>query len=181
MHISPQDYLFVFTLGARTSDVLTTWLVTPRLKLEANPLARKFRWPFAFLTLFTAFFAFWEPAFAVWVATVSFLVAGNNATRIAPSRTLGEDKLFEMAVAQSGMGSFWPGLLWRMAPIPFYLGLALLIFFLCPSPEEWGFHVAYGVVIYVVVYGLYGTLAYVRLRRLSKKSERNSQSNLVQM
>jgi hypothetical protein len=165
MQISPQDELFAFTLLSRVCDLLSTWLVTPKLKLEANPIVRRFRWPFGFLTL--AFVAYWQPEIAVMIATSSFLVAASNSTRIAASRLLGEDKLYEMALTQAGMGRFWPGLLWRLASLPCYLALAGLIFFLCPSPQEWGNYIGIGIVIYVFVYALHGSIAYKRLRKIA--------------
>ena len=52
--------LFVLLLVARLGDVGTTFLATPRLRLEANPIARKFGWPFALLTLGVCFLPYYS-------------------------------------------------------------------------------------------------------------------------
>src|SRR5271168_3968540 len=91
-------YLFAFALLSRICDLLTTWLVTPKLKLEANPIARKLRWPYAFLTLFAAFLAYWWAPVCVMLTTGSFLVAGSNAMKIALARSMGEDAYYEMTI-----------------------------------------------------------------------------------
>jgi len=170
MHLRPLDILFAFTLLSRACDLLSTWLVTPRLLLESNPIVRRFRWPFGFLTLGTAFLAYVQPEVTVMVAVSSFLVAGSNCTRIAVSRGLGEQKLYENAVALAGSGPYWDGLLSRLAPVPCYLLLAGLIYFLCPSALDWGNYVATGIVIYSFVFALYSTTSYNRYRKLARRA-----------
>lgn len=167
------DYLFTFALLSRISDLLTTWLVTPKLKLEANPLARKFRWPFAFLTLLTAFLAYWAPEVTVILTTGSFLVAASNATRIPMALTLGEESYFQLAIQHAAKGKFWTGWLARMAPVFFYTFLAIFIFFFYPTPDSWGFWIAYGVAIYCFVYALYGTTSFIKYRKLGRALAEN--------
>jgi hypothetical protein len=162
-------YLFAFALIARASDLLTTWLVTPTLKLEANPIVRKFRWPYAFLTLFTAFFAYWWPEVSVALTTGSFLVAGSNAMKIPLARSLGEEAYFQMAIESAAKGSFWPGLAARLAPCPFYALLACFIFFFFRTPDTWAFWIAFGVVMYCVALVVFYSRSYVRFRKLGKK------------
>ena len=41
---------------ARLLDFLSTWVVTPRLELEANPLMRRMRWGRMALTILTKSF-----------------------------------------------------------------------------------------------------------------------------
>ena len=161
-----QNILFFFTLLARISDLLTTWLVSPTLKLEANPLARKFRWPFAFLTLLVAFLAYYTPEMAVAIATASFLVAGSNASRIAAARALGEEQLFAMVLAHARTGKFWPGLLARIAPVPFYGLLAGFVFWFYPTPTSWGWFIALGIASYAAALLVHYTLSYIRFRRM---------------
>jgi hypothetical protein len=167
MHLTFQEIIFAFALAGRIGDILTTWLVTPQLKLEANPLMRKFRWPFAGLTLLIAFIAFPMPEMGVVIATVSFMVAASNAMRIPTARIMGEDRLYEMALDQAAAGALWPGLLWRLAPAPFYSLLAALMFFFFRTPDQWGYYIALGIALYILVYVFYGSLAYSRLRRIA--------------
>jgi len=160
-------YLFAFALISRASDLLTTWLVSPTLKLEANPIARRFRWPFGFLTLLAAFLAYWFPEMCVALTTTSFLVAGSNAMKIPMTRTLGEEAYYKMILESVAKGSFWPGLLSRLAPAPFYAFLAGLIFFTNAS-NTWAYWIGFGVVCYVLALIIHGTIAYVRLRKIGR-------------
>jgi hypothetical protein len=160
-------YLFAFALISRISDLLTTWLVSPTLKLEANPVARRFRWPFGFLTLFAAFLAYWFPEMCVALTTASFLVAGSNAMKIPQARALGEDAYYKMTLESVSKGSFWWGLLYRLAPAPFYVFLAALIFFTNAS-NTWAYWIGFGVIVYAFALVVWGTTAYIRLRKVGR-------------
>jgi hypothetical protein len=159
--------LFAFAFVSRASDLLTTWLVSPTLKLEANPVARRFRWPFGFLTLFAALLAYWFPEMCVALTTTSFLVAGSNAMKIPMARSMGEEAYYKMTLESVAKGSFWPGLLSRLAPAPFYVFLAGLIFFTNAS-NTWAYWIGFGVVCYALVLVLWGTTSYVRLRKIGR-------------
>src|SRR5260370_16770809 len=68
--------LLLFTRGA---DFLSTWIATPNLILEANPIARRLRWKWGIpvnLAL-CAGFARW-PLIAIIIGTTSALVAAPN-------------------------------------------------------------------------------------------------------
>ena len=160
-------YLFAFALVSRASDLLTTWLVTPTLKLEANPIARRYRWPFGFLTLLAAFLAYWFPEMCVALTTTSFLVAGSNAMKIPLARSLGEEAYYKMILESVANGPFWSGLLGRLAPAPFYVFFACLVFFTNAS-NTWAYWIGFGVICYALVLIVYGTTAYVRLWKIGK-------------
>jgi hypothetical protein len=49
IHNHPDHFLCVVMLISRIGDITTTYLATPTLKLEANPIMRLLRWPFAIL------------------------------------------------------------------------------------------------------------------------------------
>jgi hypothetical protein len=50
-HVTIEQLLCALILVARLGDIGSTYLVTPNLLLEANPVVRKLRWPFALATL----------------------------------------------------------------------------------------------------------------------------------
>ena len=54
---------------SRIADVLSTYLVTPTLKLEANSIARRFGWWYALLTILIGFVPYVSPALGVVVLT----------------------------------------------------------------------------------------------------------------
>src|SRR5712664_1500089 len=88
------DYniFFVLLLFARATDFLSTWIATPNLVLEANPIARKLRWKWGMVVNFflCVGFAFW-PLTAIIISTTSVLVAARNFQLAWLMRSHGED------------------------------------------------------------------------------------------
>ena len=76
---------------ARAMDILSTWIATPNLLLEANPIARRLGWRWGIPVNFAlcAVFARW-PLTAVIVATTSMLVAARNFQSAWLMRSAGE-------------------------------------------------------------------------------------------
>lgn len=85
-------WMFLSLFAGRGSDLLSTWLATPTLLLEANPIARWLGWKRAVplnlgLCIVFAFF----PLPGVILATSSALVAARNFQQAWLMRTLGEE------------------------------------------------------------------------------------------
>ena len=104
-------YLLVLA-GARGMDFLSTWVATPNLLLEANPLARKlgWRWGIPLNVVLCIGFALW-PLPAIIIGTTSALVAAHNFQSAWLMRTMGEvpyrDWLFRrLAEAPRGLFVF---------------------------------------------------------------------------
>ena len=78
-------------IAARGMDFLSTWVATPNLLLEANPIARKLGWRWGLISngLLILFFAAW-PLPAIVIITTSFLVAARNLQSAWVMRALGE-------------------------------------------------------------------------------------------
>lgn len=87
------DY-FIFTvvvLFGRYMDLLSTWVATPTLELEANPLARWLGWRGGIVVnTLIAFPIALLPVAAISVATTSVLVAARNLQSAWLTRALGE-------------------------------------------------------------------------------------------
>jgi hypothetical protein len=83
-------------LFARGSDFISTWVATPRLVLEGNPIAKKLGWRWGtVVNLLLAFgFAFW-PFTAIIISTISVLVAARNFQSAWLMRSLGEERYRE--------------------------------------------------------------------------------------
>lgn len=86
---------------ARGMDFLSTWVATPNLVLEGNPLAKKLGWRGGALVNIAISFgmAFW-PATAIAVSTMSVLVASRNFQNAWLMRTMGEERYREWHVAR---------------------------------------------------------------------------------
>jgi len=80
-------------LFSRSMDFLSTWIATPNLLLEANPIARKlgWRWGIPVNIVLCATFAAW-PLPAVIVCTTSVLVAARNLQSAWLMRSMGEER-----------------------------------------------------------------------------------------
>jgi hypothetical protein len=132
---------------ARVADVVSTRFATPNLRLEANPVARKLGWPFAWATLGLAvvpYLSDWGPNLAVVIVVMSLVVASSNVGRSWAMRAAGEAEYL----------AWLRGLYARARPAEVYgaiavssalfasLGFLLWLFY--PEPDEWGYWFAYG-------------------------------------
>jgi len=89
-----REYWLMFALLAfsRGMDFLSTWIATPNLVLEGNPLAKKlgWRWGLVLNVVMVVVLALW-PLSAIVVGTASVLVAARNFQSAWLMRSLGED------------------------------------------------------------------------------------------
>ncbi len=83
--------LFLVLLIARGSDFLSTWVATPNMVLEGNPIAKKlgYKWGIPINLALCILFAFW-PLPAIVISTTSLLVAARNFQSAWLMRSLGE-------------------------------------------------------------------------------------------
>lgn len=101
-------YLAVL-LFSRGSDFFSTWVATPNLALEGNPLAKWMGWRggIIFNIFFCAAIAVW-PLPAIMVSAMSMLVAARNFQSAWMMRSMGED-LYSMFIHER-MKTTRPGL-----------------------------------------------------------------------
>ena len=89
-----RDYflLLLLLIFARGMDFLSTWIATPNLVLEGNPLAKKLGWKWGLLlnVVLVGVLARW-PLSAIVVATASVLVAARNFQSAWLMHSLGEE------------------------------------------------------------------------------------------
>ncbi|MBI5775394.1 MAG: hypothetical protein HZA89_16865 [Verrucomicrobia bacterium] len=90
-----REYFVVLALllFGRGMDFLSTWVATPNLALEANPIAKKLGWKWGALVnlLLSGLLAAW-PLPSVIVVTTSLLVAARNFKSAWAMRALGENE-----------------------------------------------------------------------------------------
>ncbi|HNQ72333.1 MAG TPA: hypothetical protein PKN95_01855 [Verrucomicrobiota bacterium] len=97
---------------ARAMDFLSTWVATPNLVLEGNPLAKRLGWKWGVgvnLAIVLALAAW--PLSAIIVATASVLVAARNFQSAWLMRSMGEQAY-----------RTWYGQRLRETPLGLYLG-----------------------------------------------------------
>src|SRR5271156_5774812 len=94
LHFASREYFWFFSLllFARGMDFLSTWVATPNLVLEGNPLAKKlgWRWGIPVNAAFCFGLALW-PLPAIVISTASVLVAARNFQQAWLMRSLGEE------------------------------------------------------------------------------------------
>ena len=84
--------MFLLLLGSRGMDVLSTWIATPNMVLEGNPIAKKLGWKWGLPLNAVLCFAFasW-PMSAIVISTTSVLVAARNFQSAWLMRSMGEE------------------------------------------------------------------------------------------
>jgi len=165
---SPYYLLFLglLTFG-RGMDFLSTWIATPNLVLEANPLAKRLGWTGSLVlnAFICVGFAAW-PLPALVIVTTSVLVASRNLQNAWLMRSLGEETYrcwFVQQIGEAHLGLYLLCLTLQTGLIA-GLGVALMYFsqlHLVP------FAVGMGMVTYAVAVVVYTLLSVWRIRRLT--------------
>jgi len=168
-----RDYCLCLLLlvFARGMDFLSTWIATPNLVLEGNPLAKKLGWRWGLLlnVVLVGVLAIW-PLSAIVIATASVLVAARNFQSAWLMHSLGEEHYRQWHVERI-----------QQTPATLYLfclagntlltaGIgAVLIYF----SNEWlvPFAIGMGMIAYAGAVAFYTLLAVWRIRRAAKKLE----------
>jgi len=98
-----REYFLFLTLliFSRGMDFLSTWVATPNLVLEGNPIAKKlgWKWGLAVNAALCLGLAIW-PVPAVVIGTASVLVAARNFQSAWLMRSLGEQRYRDWHVAR---------------------------------------------------------------------------------
>src|SRR4051794_24892985 len=103
LQFGSRDYCLLVLLLAfsRGMDFLSTWIATPNLVLEGNPIAKKLGWRWGILLNVAICFgmALW-PVTAIAVSTMSLLVAARNFQAAWLMRSMGEENYRDWHVAR---------------------------------------------------------------------------------
>jgi hypothetical protein len=166
-----RDYclLLLLLVFARGMDFLSTWIATPNLVLEGNPLAKKlgWKWGLALNVVLCGALAAW-PLSAIVVATASVLVAARNFQSAWLMHSLGEEIYRQWHVERVQETRITVYLLCLAGNTLLTAGVgAALIYFshLRLAP----FAIGMGMVAYAVAVAFYTLLAIWRIRHAAKK------------
>ncbi|MGA2786935.1 MAG: hypothetical protein ABSF60_05360 [Verrucomicrobiota bacterium] len=176
-----RDYclLLLLLVFARGMDFLSTWIATPNLVLEGNPLAKKLGWQWGLLVniVLVGVLALW-PLSAIVVATASVFVAARNFQSAWLMHSLGEEIYRQWYVERVRETRITVYLFCLAGNTLLTAGVgAALIFFsrlrLVP------FAIGMGMAAYAIAVAFYTLLAIWRIRRAAKKMEtrQNSRPN----
>ena len=152
-------------LFARGADFLSTWVATPHMVLEGNPIARRLGWKWgAIVNLgLCVAFATW-PLSAIVIGTTSLLVAARNFQSAWLMRTLGEEVYRDWYIEkiQSADVRLYVFCLLGQTLLISGVGSALMIFY---EGKLVPFAVGLGIVAYSLAVTFYTSLALWRIRR----------------
>ena len=164
--------LFLLLFVSRGMDFLSTWVATPNMVLEGNPIAKKLGWKWGIpLNVVLCFaFAFW-PLPAIVISTTSVLVAARNFQFAWLMRSLGEQGYRDWHVQRVQETSATLYLFCLLAQTALITGVgAAVIWFsdlrLVPLA------IGMGIVGYAVAVAFYTLLGIWRLRRSEIKAAR---------
>lgn len=167
---SPTDpftwFLVAAVVVSRGLDFLSTWVVTPRLELEANPLMQRAGWGWmALLNLPLAALPLLHHGLAIALVVLSLLAAGSNLSAGALARGMGERAQRESqrrALQRLGLGGAL--LLNTVGALVICLGGGFLLL-LVPVVESRAWWGALGVVLFGASGLVHHNLAILRLYR----------------
>lgn len=158
-------------LFSRGMDLLSTWLATPRLELEANPIARRlgWKWGLPFNVVISAVFAAW-PLPAVIISTTSLLVAARNFQSVWLMRVMGEEAYREWMVERihEAPPLLYLFCLFAQVALVALVGAALVISSGDPSRDDWiQFGIGVGLLGYALAVLVFTLISRWRLHRNS--------------
>jgi len=160
-----ENALAVMILVARLGDIGSTYLATPTLRMEANPLMRFGGWKLALLTLLACLIPYYSAQLGLSALVLSLLVTASNLSKGWLMRALGEEH-YQVMIATAAARSSLRAALGFVLAGACSVGLAgLIMVFVSGGSGTWGYWAAAGVVLYALATAFYGSLAAVRLFR----------------
>ena len=167
--LSQEYFLFLLLLLlARGLDFLSTWIATPHMVLEGNPLARKLGWKWGTVVNLALCFTFaLFPLPALIIATTSVLVAAHNFDAAWLMRTMGEEN-YRAWISRQHMqtpASLYLLCLLSKTALWGAVGLGLLLF---GNGRLVSTGVGFGMVGYAVAVLVYSSISVWRLRRWTR-------------
>ena len=165
--------LAALVLLSRVGDVASTYLVTPTLRLETNPVARRLGWPFALAGLLVCVLPYYNTGLGAMVLTASILVTGSNLSRGWLARAVGEAE-WEAIMLRAARGASRRAALsftLAAAACPALLGVLLVA---ATASNEWGWYAGWGLAAYGAAMAVHGSLFVLRLFRRAAGGARSA-------
>jgi hypothetical protein len=160
---------------SRGMDFLSTWIATPNMVLEGNPLAKKLGWKWGIpVNLALCFgFAFW-PLPGIVISTTSVLVAARNFQSAWLMRSLGEQLYREWHVerVQETNITLYLFCLFGQTVLTAGVGAGVILATNGHHREQpVALAIGLGIIAYALAVAFYTLLGVVRLRRAAKREE----------
>src|SRR5437870_1884908 len=172
-------------LLCRGMDLLSTWVATPNLVLEGNPIAKRlgWRWGVPLNLAFSFALAFW-PLPAIVISTTSVLVAARNFQSAWLMRSLGEHAYRDWHVQRIQETRITLYLFCLAGNTLLTAGVGAAVIYFSNIPAAGGqpllvpFAIGVGIMAYAGAVAFYTLLAIWRLRRATIREARLKQRSL---
>jgi hypothetical protein len=170
--------VFLLLLVARGMDFLSTWVATPNLVLEGNPIAKKLGWKWGIpVNLALCFgFALW-PLPAIVISTTSVLVAARNFQSAWLMRSLGEQLYRAWHVERVQETSVTLYLFCLFAQTALTAGVGAAVIYFSWEGEQVVLAIGLGIIAYALAVAFFTLLGIVRLRQTAKAEARRLYQN----
>ena len=156
--------LFVLLLAARLADIGTTYLATPNLSLEANPVMQKLGWRFALITLVVCIIPYFSAEAGIMILVPSLMVSAANAGKIWAMRTMGEKDYKRMLLDLAARSTLRQAVTGVMASASFIILTGAVLLFFYPDPfGDYGFWFGMGIVAYGIVIAVHGRSWFIKI------------------
>jgi hypothetical protein len=166
-----ENALAVLILVARLGDIGSTYVATPTLRMESNPVMRFGGWKIAALTLIACLIPYYSAPLGLSVLVLSLLVTSSNLSKGWLMRALGESNyqsVIRLAAERSSLSVALAFVFGSAVSV----GLAgLIMIFVSGGPSTWSYWAAAGIVLYALAIAVYGVLALVRTFRAAKAAD----------
>jgi hypothetical protein len=172
MHENIEHVLVALLLVSRLGDVVSTFLVSPGLKLESNPVAKRLGWRFILPSLVICILPYFSLPLAVGILAPSLFVSASNLSKVWAARAMGEegylDHLVSLARRTTPRQAYMP-----LVAASLFTMLAgwTLMFLGAEPPNELAQWFGFGIILYGGIQLLYGALSVRRMFRLAGERE----------
>jgi len=157
---------------SRAGDIVSTFLLTAKLKLEANPIVKKLGWRFAVLTMLACLVPYYSTQAGIIILVPSLLVSASNTAKIWSVRALGETEYLNLLYRLARTTKLAHALAGVLVSALFIAMAGLVLLFLAPNPSvDWGFWYAIGILTYAFVVGFYGSIYVWRLFQTARRAD----------
>ena len=152
----------------RAGDVLSTLFISPNLVLEANPVARRFKWPTMILGFGLCALPYFDIQVAIMGAVLSFLVTASNLSKGWMARALGEKEMERIVLRAAAAGSLPVTLAMCWTAGAFIVLSAGFLLWLSDGDNEMVSAFAVGLGLYGAALAIHGTFFFVRMFRRAR-------------
>jgi len=155
--------LCALILLARIGDLISTRLVTPKLRLEANPIVRRLGWRFAVPTLLACLVPYYYVPMGLTALVMFSFVCFHNWSRMWLPRTMGEESYEALILDIAGRSSLSRALTPLLIAYGFLELIGALLMVFSGGPEQWAFWGALGLLLIGPMMLIHQTSFLVRL------------------